>query len=110
MNMSEFTKMANRQMNWIEMLQPIIDEYKDGSIDEALDGDEVDDLCGIIHAKINLQEGNISNADYERILDGLHPFRISVLDGRKEDPADRDDRLYHEEQDHIAMEKAKENK
>ena len=25
---------------------------------------------------------------------------------RKEDPADRDDRLYHEEQDHIAMEKA----
>ena len=29
---------------------------------------------------------------------------------RKEDPADRDDRLYHEEQDHIAMEKAKENK
>ena len=29
---------------------------------------------------------------------------------RKEDPADRDDRLYHEEQDHIAMKKAKENK
>ena len=28
----------------------------------------------------------------------------------KEDPTDRDDRLYHEEQDHIAMEKAKENK
>ena len=27
-----------------------------------------------------------------------------------EDPADRDDRLYHEEQDHIAMEKAKETK
>ena len=27
-----------------------------------------------------------------------------------EDPADRDDRHYHEEQDHIAMEKAKENK
>ena len=28
----------------------------------------------------------------------------------EEDPADMDDRLYHEEQDHIAMEKAKENK
>ena len=26
---------------------------------------------------------------------------------REEDPADKDDRLYHEEQDHIAMEKAK---
>ena len=71
-------------MNWIEMLQPIIDEYKDGNLDEALDGDEVDDLCGIIHAKINLQEGNITNAEYERILDGLHPFRISVLDGRSQ--------------------------
>ena len=31
-------------------------------------------------------------------------------DSLKEDPADRDDRLYHEEQDHIAMEKAKETK
>ena len=31
-------------------------------------------------------------------------------DSPKEDPADRDDRLYHEEQDHIAMEKAKETK
>ena len=31
-------------------------------------------------------------------------------DSPKEDPADRDDRHYHEEQDHIAMEKAKENK
>ena len=28
---------------------------------------------------------------------------------RVEDPADRDDRLYHEEQDHIAMGIAKEN-
>ena len=27
-----------------------------------------------------------------------------------EDPADRDDKHYHEEQDHIAMEKAKETK
>ena len=69
-------------MKWIEMLQPIIDEYKDGG--EPLDGDDVDDLCGIIHAKISLQEGNITNAEYERILDGLHPFRLSVLDGREE--------------------------
>ena len=29
---------------------------------------------------------------------------------REEDPADRDDKHYHEEQDHIAMEKAKETK
>ena len=32
------------------------------------------------------------------------------INTRKEDPADRDDKHYHEEQDHIAMEKAKENK
>ena len=31
-------------------------------------------------------------------------------DSPKEDPADRDDKHYHEEQDHIAMEKAKETK
>ena len=36
---------------------------------------------------------------------------VSPIDAdSQEDPADRDDRLYHEEQDHIAMEKAKENK
>jgi len=54
--------------NWIEQLLPIITEYKDGS-DEPLDGDEVDDLCEIIKAKINLQEGNITEAEYEEILD-----------------------------------------
>ena len=67
-------------MKWIDQLLPIIEEYKDGG--EALDGDEVDSLCSIIRAKINLQEGNITDAEYERILDGNHPFSIPVLDGR----------------------------
>ena len=53
--------------NWIEQLLPIIEEYKDGDI-EALDGDEVDRLCEIIKAKINLQEGNITEVEYEKIL------------------------------------------
>ena len=44
-------------MKWIDQLLPIIEEYKDGG--EALNGDEVDSLCSIIRAKINLQEGNI---------------------------------------------------
>ena len=35
---------------------------------------------------------------------------VEIEEIYEEDPADRDDRLYHEEQDHIAMEKAKENK
>ena len=53
--------------NWIEQLQPIIDEYKDGS-NEPLDGDEVYDLVHIIKAKINLNEGNITEEEYNKIL------------------------------------------
>jgi uncharacterized membrane protein len=55
---------------WIEQLQPIIEEYKDGS-DEPLDGDEVDRLIDIIKAKINLHEGNITEEEYEELLDIL---------------------------------------
>ena len=53
--------------NWIKQLLPIIEEYKIGS-DEPLDGDEVDSLCHIIKAKINLQEGNITEFEYNEIL------------------------------------------
>jgi hypothetical protein len=52
--------------NWIEQLQPIINEYGEG---EALDGDAVDDLCAIIRAKINLSQGNITEEEYEEALD-----------------------------------------
>jgi hypothetical protein len=55
-------------MKWINQLLPIIEEYRDGG--EPLNGDEVDGLCSIIKAKINLQEGNITEAEYDRILDG----------------------------------------
>ena len=54
--------------NWIEYLLPIIEEYKDGN-NEPLDGDEVDTLCDIIKAKINLQEGNITEQEYNKLLD-----------------------------------------
>ena len=52
---------------------------------------------------------------FELMQNGMIPIANSNMDycvstERKEDLADRDDRLYHEEQDHIAMEKAKENK
>lgn len=49
--------------NWMTQLQPILDEFKDGD-DTPLDGDEVDDLCRIIKAKINLNEGNITASEY----------------------------------------------
>jgi hypothetical protein len=55
-------------MKWINLLLPIIEEYRDGG--EPLNGDEVDSLCSIIKAKINLQEGNITSAEYDSILDG----------------------------------------
>jgi hypothetical protein len=53
---------------WIEQLEPIIEEYKCGGLDEPLDGDDVDELCKIIKAKINLKEGNITEDEYENIL------------------------------------------
>ena len=55
------------QGSWIEQLMPIIEEYRDGS-NEPLDGDAVDDLVKIIKAKINLQEGNITEEEYNEIL------------------------------------------
>ena len=55
--------------SWIEQLMPIINEYKDGAVDEPLDGGEVEDLCIIIQAKINLLEGNITDEEYNEILD-----------------------------------------
>lgn len=53
--------------SWIEQLEPIILEYKDGDT-QPLDGDEVFDLCHIIKAKINLHEGNITEEEYEQLL------------------------------------------
>tara|TARA_R100001530_G_scaffold134304_1_gene108924 strand:- start:305 stop:667 length:363 start_codon:yes stop_codon:yes gene_type:complete len=54
---------------WINQLIPIINEYKEGSTEEPLDGDDVDALCSIIKAKINLHEGNITESEYEKKVD-----------------------------------------
>ena len=53
--------------NWIEALLPIIEEIKNGD-DSPLDGDEVDTLVEIIRAKINFQEGNITEKEYEKLM------------------------------------------
>ena len=53
--------------NWTEQLIPIIEEYKDGDF-EKLDVNDVDNLCKIIKAKINLHEGNITQEEYDEIL------------------------------------------
>lgn len=54
---------------WIKQLMPIIIEYRDGI--EPLDGDSVDRLCDIIKAKINLNEGNITESEYNKLLDNV---------------------------------------
>ena len=53
---------------------------------------------------------DLDEIDYiaDKIREGQ--FNGQIFVDLVEDPADRDDRHYHEEQDHIAMEKAKENK
>ena len=60
--------------SWIEQLLPIIEEYRGGAVsfandeNEPLNGDDVDNLCKIIKAKINLHEGNITEQQYNEIL------------------------------------------
>ena len=90
-------------------------------IEEELDGDD-----GFILYVVNIDFGcqdDTRNESYRERVDvykkddewkwefhsdgSVYPQEINT---RKEDPADRDDKHYHEEQDHIAMEKAKENK
>jgi len=54
---------------------------------------------------------DLLNPDHMKPLCCVEGHRKCILEWtREEDPADRDDRHYHEEQDHIAMEKAKETK
>ena len=54
--------------NWIEQLEPIIKEYKDGN-DSPLTKKEVERLALIIRFKIDVNQGNISVEDMEKALD-----------------------------------------
>ena len=49
-----------------EQLQSIISEYKEGYTD-ALNGDEVDVLTEHLRNEINLNEGNITQAEYIKL-------------------------------------------
>jgi len=63
--------------NWIEQLQPIITEYKDGDA-AALTTREADKLLHIIKAKVYLQEGIITPERYEGMLDEDLDFEDAV--------------------------------
>ena len=60
---------------WIHHLVPIINEFAgwDQAGREPLDGDDVDRLCVILKAKINLYEGNIGEVTYDSIMDHMGP-------------------------------------
>lgn len=51
-------------------INKIITEYKQGS-DEPLDGDEVDKLAYIVRVKMDLHEGNITEKEYDNLLDEI---------------------------------------
>jgi len=54
--------------SWIEQLEPIIKEYKDGD-NTSLTSVEVERLALIIRFKIDVNQGNISIEDMEKALD-----------------------------------------
>jgi hydroxymethylpyrimidine pyrophosphatase-like HAD family hydrolase len=72
---------------WINYLRPIIKEYGEN---ELLDSDDVDNLVNIIKAKINLHEGNITEEEYDNILNrftiktGLENSENTVYNNLKE--------------------------
>ena len=55
-------------VSWIEQLEPIIEEYKDGD-DTPLTQVEVERLALIIRFKIDVREGNISDSDIEKAIE-----------------------------------------
>jgi len=60
---------------WIKQIIPLINEYKCGS-EDPLDGDEVDNLCNIIKAKINLHQGNITEKEFRAM-------KLYVVEGER---------------------------
>lgn len=56
-------------------LSEIIEEYKDGD-NSSLDRDDVDRICDIIKAKINLIEGNITVPEYELAMNYNKNIRL----------------------------------
>ena len=70
---------GKRKTGWLELnLLEILNEYKDGA-DEPLDGDSVERLTEIIKAKLNLFEGNITEKEYEKVLDNSIKKEVRIV-------------------------------
>ena len=63
-NLLRRVKKSSSKKSWIELLRPIIKDFKEGS-NEALSPQEVERLSLIIRMKIDLEEGNITKKDLE---------------------------------------------
>ena len=63
--------------DWIEQLQPIINEYKDGD-DSPLSPDEVERLALIIRFKIDVNQGNVSVEDMNIALDEHSIYQLTL--------------------------------
>ena len=63
-NLLRRVKESSSKKSWIELLRPIIKDFKEGS-NEALSPQEVERLSSIIRFKIDLEEGNLNNMEME---------------------------------------------
>ena len=63
-NLLRRVKKSSSKKSWIELLRPIIRDFKEGS-NEALSPQEVERLSLIIRFKIDLEEGNLNNIEME---------------------------------------------
>ena len=63
-NLLRRVKKSSSKKSWIELLRPIIKDFKKGS-NEALSPQEVERLSLIIRFKIDLEEGNLNNIEME---------------------------------------------
>ena len=63
-NLLRRVKKSSSKKSWIELLRPIIKDFKEGS-NEALSPQEVERLSLIIRFKIDLEEGNLNNIKKE---------------------------------------------
>ena len=63
-NLLRRVKKSSSKKSWIELLRPIIKDFKEGS-NEVLSPQEVERLSSIIRFKIDLEEGNLNNIEME---------------------------------------------
>jgi hypothetical protein len=63
-NLLRRVKKSSSKKSWIELLRPIIKDFKQGS-NESLNPQEVERLSSIIRFKIDLEEGNLNNMEME---------------------------------------------